>query len=104
MQQKLSSQEEGVLIEAVIKQGRRGFPLTHNRVERVANTILRHRTGTDDDHVGKNWVDRFIARHEDQLHTYWTKHLPGNRAGAVNPTNVCSWENIIEEEVVVPGI
>ena len=103
MRQKLSPQEEGVLIEAVTKQGGHSFPLTHNRVERIANTILRHRTGTDDD-IGKNWVDRFIARHEDQLHTYWTKHLPGNCAGAANPTNVRNWEDIIEEEVVVPGI
>ena len=102
-QQKLSPQEEGVLIEAVIKQGRLGFPLTHDRVERVVNTILGYQAGTDSD-VGKNWVDRFITRHEDQLHTYWTKHLPGNRAGAVNPTNIRSWEDIIEEEVVVPGI
>jgi len=56
------------------------------------------------DHVGKTWVDRFIDRHEDELHTYWSRHLPGNRAGAVNPTNVRRWEDIIEEEVVVPGI
>jgi len=73
------------------------------RVKRIANSIIRHRTRTDE-RVGKNWVERFLARHEDQLHTYWTKHLPSNCAGAVNPTNVHSWEDIVEEEVVVPGV
>ena len=80
-----------------------GFPFTHDRVERIVNEILRRRTGTND-HVGKSWVDRFIDRHEDSVHTYWSKHLPSNRAGAVNPTNIHSWEDIVDEEVVVPGI
>jgi len=31
MQQKLSPEEEGALINAAIDQGRRGFPLTHDR-------------------------------------------------------------------------
>lgn len=103
MRQKLSPEEEGAVVNASIDRGRRGFPLTHDRVERIANSIIRNRTGTDEK-VGKNWVERFLARHEDQLHTYWTKHLPGNRAGAVNPTNVRSWEDVVEEEVIVPGI
>jgi hypothetical protein len=103
MRQKLSPEEESALINAAIDQGRRGFPLTHDRIERIANSIIWHRTGTGEG-VGKNWVERFLARHEDQLHTYWSRHLPGNRAAAVNPTNVRSWEDIVEEEVVVPGI
>jgi len=101
--QKLSPEEEDTIVRAVIDQGNRGFPFSHDRVERIANEILMTRTGSND-HVGKNWVDRFINRHEDQVHTYWTKHLPGNRAGAVNPTNVRSWEDILNDEVVVPGI
>ena len=103
MQQKLSPEEEIVLINAAIDRGRRGFPLTHDRIEQIANSIIGHRIGTDEG-VGKNWVERFLARHEDQLHTYWTKHLPGNRAGAVNPKNIRSWEDIVEEEVVIPEI
>ena len=103
IQQKLSPEEEQTLINAVISHGRRGFPLTHDRVKRIAKSIIRHQTGSDEE-LGKNWVERFLARHEDQLHTYWTKHLPGNRASAVNPASIRSWEDIVEEEVVVPGI
>lgn len=99
--QKLSPEEEDVLVHTIIENAHRGFPLTHDRVARIANEILKARTGAGD-HVGKTWVDRFIDRHEDELHTYWSRHLPGNRA--VNPTNVRRWEDIIEEEVVVPGI
>ena len=101
--QKISPEEEDVLIHTVIDQGYRGFPLTHDRVERFANKILQTRTGTNDC-VGKNWVDRFIDKHEDQIHTYWSKHLPGNRAGAVNPMNVRNWEDIVKSEVVDAGI
>jgi hypothetical protein len=103
MRQKLSPEEEDVLVNAVINQGHRGFPLTHDRVERIANSIIICQKGINEA-VGKNWVERFLARHEDRLHTYWTKHLPSNRDGAVNPANVRSWEDILEEEVVIPGI
>ena len=101
--QKLFPREEDALIHAVVDNARRGFPFTHDRVERIANEILRARTGTGNC-VGKTWVDRFINRHENEIRTYWSKHLPNNRAGAVNPTNVRRWEDIVEEEVVVPGI
>lgn len=87
MRQKLSPEEEGVIVDAAIDRGCRGFPLTHDRVKQIADSIIRQRTRADEE-VGKNWVERFLARHEDKLHTYWTKHLPGNRAGAVNPANV----------------
>lgn len=101
--QKLSPEEEAVLVSTAIKNAHRGFPFTHDRLEQTANEILEARTGTES-WVGKNWVDRFIDRHEDEIHTYWSKHLPSNRASAVNPTNIRRWEEIVEEEVVVPGI
>ena len=101
--QKLSPEEEDALIRTAIDNARRGFPFSHDCVKRLANKVLRARTGTDDC-VGKCWVDRFIARHDDEVHTYWSKHLPDNRASAVNPTTVRRWEDIIEEEVVVPGV
>ena len=43
--------------------------LQHDHMEWFTNKILQTQAG-DNDHVGKNWVDRFINRHEDQIHTH----------------------------------
>ena len=67
--QKISPEEEHVLIHVVIDQGRRGFPFTHDCVEQFANRITR--TGANNC-VGKNLVDRFI----DSMRTRFTRIGP----------------------------
>jgi len=42
--------------------------------------------------VGKNWAQRWVESHENELSMYWSRNLESKRGQAVNPaTNTAGW-------------
>lgn len=80
-QQILSSQQELQLVEYINKLSARGTPPTTIMVRNFAAEIAG-------EYVGKNWVYRFIDRHEEELKSVWLQGLDLNRKKAE------SWQNI----------
>ncbi|KAI0072522.1 hypothetical protein K474DRAFT_1582486, partial [Panus rudis PR-1116 ss-1] len=58
-----------------------GFPLTHRRIKEVVDEICRARLGLafPESGVGHSWTDRFLLKHSDQLHPYWSHALDNAR-------------------------
>ena len=94
--QKITPAEETVLIEAII-------PFTHEHIQDEANAILQSRRG-DKSEVGKRWVDNFIRRHNDHLHTYWSAPLPSVRAKAGNQENISGYFALVKERISDPKV
>ncbi|KIJ27018.1 hypothetical protein M422DRAFT_191518 [Sphaerobolus stellatus SS14] len=63
-----------MLLDYVLESADRGFPLAHHNIQQSANVILKGNS-SEMQCVGKNWVDRFIERHRDQLQSHWSKLL-----------------------------
>jgi hypothetical protein len=99
--QKLTPAEEDVLMEAIILASRQGIPYTHGHIREEANAILRSRQSMK---VGKRWVDNFLRRHNDRLHTYWSAPLPSVRAKAGNQENISGYFALIKERIVNPNV
>lgn len=79
-------------------------PPNHDDLKEHANEILHARLGNNfpKEGVGKQWVHRFLAEHDDQLGTFWSHNLNNARARGVNPTNNTEYwdmlENVIRKE------
>lgn len=101
--QKLKPGEEAVLVEAIILASRQGIPYTHEHIRDEANAILQGRLG-DKSEVGKRWVDNFLRRHDDHLHTYWSAPLPSVRAKAGNRENISGYFALIKERISDPKV
>ena len=101
--QKLTPAEETVLVEAIILASRQGIPFTHEHIRDEANAILQNRRG-DKSEVGKRWVDNFLRRHNDRLHTYWSAPLPSVRAKAGNKENISGYFALIKERISDPKV
>ncbi|KIJ53755.1 hypothetical protein M422DRAFT_242002 [Sphaerobolus stellatus SS14] len=71
----LTEVEEEKLLEYMVNSANRGFPLAHKHIRQYANMLLKNRPKHTQGTVGKNWVDCFIERHNDQLQTHWSKPL-----------------------------
>jgi hypothetical protein len=99
--QLLTEAQESVLVDHIICSAEMGFPLTHERIARTANLLLRT-WGFDP--VGVSWVDRFLIRHRARLQTHWSKQLDMQRAKGLNPTAVKDWFDLVKKHIVDPGI
>ncbi|UPL00235.1 hypothetical protein LCI18_011169 [Fusarium solani-melongenae] len=61
--QKLDLDQERNLVNWILNEEAAGRGQSRGNIRMFADLILKH--DRRDEHVGKNWVDRFIARHED---------------------------------------
>jgi hypothetical protein len=84
-QKLLNKAEEDMIIHNIIESAARGIPLNHQHIKEKVNTITCARRGDSFLGVGKNWTSRFIAGHNDQLGSYWSRALDHSHARAVNP-------------------
>lgn len=98
--QRLTPEEERVVVDFCLESADRGFPLTHKNVYTAADNILTARLGDDHDPLGHNWVDNFISRHRDELQMHWSKPLDTQRGNALNPTNVKLWFGLVKTHIV----
>ena len=102
--QKLTVNEEKVLVTFILESANIGFPLSHRQIETYANAVLESKNGPEYEPVGKQWVFNFMNRHHEKLQTHWSKPLDTQRAKSLNPAAVESWFKIVEEFVVKLGI
>lgn len=83
----------------------RALPVGRDLMKKKAKAILRATVDPMHPGVSDSWIDRFYASpmcHD--IATHWTSSLPKDRARAVNPNTVKSWFDMIEREIVIPGI
>lgn len=92
----LTEAEERVLLDHIIGQAHRGFPLTHRMLEERSNAILQVRKGPDFT-VGVSWVSRFLEIHLEELSVYWSNPLNRSRASGLNPTAVGWYYDTLEK-------
>ena len=88
-EQKLSKEEEDVLIAWIKVMGRRGIPFTPALVQEYASELAG-------EPVGETWLRRFAARHPD-VKLRWTTGLESCRAQALNRTVVREYFHLIHE-------
>ena len=92
--QNLTVAEEKTLVQYILRMADWGLPLTAAKISMSASAFL---LSQNKEPVGKNWVSRFIERHQDELQTHWGKHLDMQRAQCLNPTAVKGFYNLLEE-------
>lgn len=94
----LNQSESNILVEFLLQQADRGFPLTRDGVYRHALEIARVRN-PDLHGFSPNWADRFLERHADQLNTKWTHNLESARAAAANPVVIEHWYALLKAQL-----
>ncbi|CAG8730968.1 3540_t:CDS:1 [Acaulospora colombiana] len=104
-----STAESNLVVELILYMAERGFPLTKDRLEELANIILLAKhcgMGSlseiiDTDAlftvnselaatapvVGKNWAKRWLLDYSDKIKEYKARHLDSVRANALNPAS-----------------
>ncbi len=73
--QRLTNDQEEVLIRHINKLTDRGMPPTSQIVRNLAEEIIR-------DQVGKNWVGNFVQRRKNQLKSCYLRGIDKNRKKA----------------------
>lgn len=94
-----------MLHDWLLEMADRALPVPRKIVKQKARAILRATVDPNHDGVSDSWIDRFYASpmcHD--LSTHWSSSLTKDRARAVNPNTVRSWFEMIQRQVVVPGI
>lgn len=91
----LTASQSAKLIHHILDCADKGFPNRRKDIERHALEIARiaHPKLTK---LGPHWVDRFLARHHDELTTHWTANLEHSRAAGVNSTSIPHWFDLLE--------
>ncbi|KIK93753.1 hypothetical protein PAXRUDRAFT_70221, partial [Paxillus rubicundulus Ve08.2h10] len=94
----LTREEEETVVKYCLELAERGFPLTHHMLKCHVDTLLLAQLGStfSQDGVGKKWTDRFLNRHSNRLHKYWSSSLDTNRgrASAIDKYHIeqnCIW-------------
>lgn len=100
----LADHESLILIDYLIVQSRRGFPLTHRLIEEKANAILKAKFGDDFKGVGVNWVENWVRRWDDHISVHWSTSLEKIRASSLNPENVKHWFSLVKETIELEEI
>ena len=83
----MKPEEEKVVVDFILELASRGWPLSKQRTREHINAICRARLGAEfpESGVGRCWVDRFLARHQDLIKTHRAHPLESLRGQAVNP-------------------
>lgn len=99
-QQLLPAQEKH-LADLIAVSSDQGRPFTKKDIVLHGNRILNQTScETDIPKLGKKWARNFVARHDDELQMYRSKHLDSQRAKCMNPSAVEGWFDLLEEYVV----
>ncbi len=98
---KLSSTEEQVLLDRIKLLDDRGFSPTLPFIRRMANLLLTQRAQSST--IGKNWLTRFVKRHEDLMSSYLRKY-DYQRARCEDPKQIQAWFNLVQNTVAKYGI
>ena len=86
-------------MQYTIELANRGFPLSYKRISEHANELLLARLEEEFEPVGKNWAERWIAQHADELNPYWSRTLDSQWGRAVNPATNAAWWSMYREIV-----
>ena len=95
----LTPVEEEAVVQFTIDTAQRGFPLSHRRLKEHVDAICHAKLGDEfpATGVGKEWTSRFVERHSDRLHPYWSRPLDNSRARAVNPNSTTAYFDLLEK-------
>lgn len=107
----LTDAESRVLLDMIVCQGRRGFPLDYKLIEDYANYFLRQKDepgyGPSFLGVGSAWTPRWMKQYECIVSMYWSTSLETVRANALTPSNVGHWFQLylttVEEADIPPA-
>jgi hypothetical protein len=97
---KLTSTEELVIVQHILKLDERGYPPRLTDVEDVANSILAER---NQPHVGKNWAGTFVKR-RPELTVKFNRKYDYKRALCEDPEVVQGWFRLVENTKAKYGI
>ncbi|KAF4490738.1 Pogo transposable element with ZNF domain [Colletotrichum fructicola Nara gc5] len=97
---KLDAIEEKTLLQYVIEQDSRGFPLRLAGVEDMANLLLRARNGEP---VGKRWARRFVDS-QPALKTKFNRPYDYQRALQEDPEVISEWFALLRNMMAKYGI
>jgi hypothetical protein len=104
LQQKISPDEECLLVDYLEETAHRGFPDTKRRCIQHENEILHIQSGKKDAKVGKQWLCHFMFRHDDRIRSYWSTTLTTVQGGAVNSTIVDDWFELLQTTITTCSI
>ncbi|KAJ3497355.1 hypothetical protein NLG97_g1973 [Lecanicillium saksenae] len=91
--QRLSDAQERHLCGWILIQDAASNPPTHNQVRRMAARVLEN--NSDLEPLGKNWLDGFLARHEE-VKTLRGKRLDFKRANGASTDVIQEFFKILE--------
>ena len=97
---KLTSVEEEVIVQHIIKLDERGYPPRLADVEDMANSLLAERHGLP---VGKNWASTFVNRRPERKVKFIRKY--GYRRAICEDSEVIQgWSRLVENTKAKYGI
>ena len=103
----LPPDEAKVLVDWIVAQAERGFPLDYHQIEELANHLIR-KVGQDLpiswSGVGQDWARRFCENHSEVLGTYWAKSLETTHANGLTEEHVREWFNLLTTRIEEAGV
>jgi hypothetical protein len=100
---KLTLIEEEVLIQRILDLRDQGFSPGVAIVREIANILLANRDASRPQTVGKNWVTKFIKRHES-LRTMYNRKYDYQRAQCEDPVLIQGWFRLVRNLTAKYGI
>lgn len=91
----LKAEEVENIIELALELADRNIPMTHETLKEAAELILRARD-PEFKGLGKNWTDRFVEKHSDQIKPFFSSPLEAARTRAINPNAHAAWFSLLE--------
>ena len=98
----ISPEAARLLIEYIVTQSDRGFPLTYIQIAEAANYLVWKMDNCAADWIGhgKDWAERFVRQYLKELATYWTKSHETVRANGLTEDHVNNWFELLTEVIV----
>ncbi len=93
---KLTATEEQVLLDRIKSLDDQGFSPTLPFIQRMANLLVAQHASSGS--VGKNWLTRFIKRHEELMTKYLRKY-DYQRAKCEDPEEIQKWFDLVQATV-----
>ena len=88
----MHTDEEEIIKKWILDQYARGFPLSKENVQEIADQLLKER---DKKPVGVKWVDNFI-KHTPELRTRWSCPYDYQRAACEDLAIILRWFGLVE--------